>query len=302
MTEQDFNYNNNCPGDPFSHGNHVAGTIAAADNGYGAIGVAPEASLMLVKVLEDTETCSGSGSFTDIIEGIYYATMNGADVINMSLGTQIPRIGNRNFNSLISDLQIAVNTAITYAHLNGTTVIVSAGNGGGDLDGGNKSAVRFNTGMSHAVGISALAPHNWAGNHAAGNGDVPLDPAGYTDYGTSMVDFGSPGGDWDYVFDDLADDGAISFCNVAGIVRPCYVFDYVFSTGSFNGSGNPSWYWSVGTSMAAPHAAGVAALIISETGNSDPDQVIREMRLRAEDAGKPGRDDFYGHGITHSGH
>ena len=123
------------------------------------IGVAPEAHLLLVKVLQDVPpSCSGSGSFADIIEGIVYATDAGADVINMSLGASIPRIGNKGANKFISELQNAVNKAITYAYQNGTTVIVSAGNAGTDLDGGDRSAVRFNTQMSHAVGISALAP------------------------------------------------------------------------------------------------------------------------------------------------
>ena len=202
----------------------------------------------------------------------------------MSLGTVIPRQGLGGDNRFVSELKNAVNKAITYAHQNGTTVIVSAGNAGSDLDGGDKGAVRFNKGMSHAVGISALAPENWAGN----DGNEPLDPAGYSNYGTSLVDFGAPGGDVAYP----GNEG----CVVAGLARPCWVFDLVFSTGS-----NGSWYWSAGTSMAAPHAAGVAALIISETGDSRPDQVIREMRRRATDAGKPGRDDYYGHGIANSG-
>ncbi len=263
--------------DTFSHGTHVAGTIAAADNGFGTIGVAPDAELVLVKVLGD----AGSGSFADVIAGIYHAANVDADVINMSLGALIPRQGLGGDNAAVSALANAVNKAITYAHQNGTTVIVSAGNDAEDLDG-DKGAVRFNTGMSHAVGISALAPENWASN-----GNVPLDPAGYTNFGTSMVDFSAPGGDFDYPGNEN--------CTVAGLTRPCWVFDFVFSTG------NNGWYWSVGTSMASPHAAGVAALIISETGNSDPAQVIREMRKRASDGGKPGRDDVYGHGIANSG-
>ena len=285
ITGQGIEFETTCPGNPFSHGNHVAGTIAAADNAFGTIGVAPQANLMLVKVLQDTPppACSGSGSFIDIITGIVFATDNGAHVINMSLGTVIPRQGLGGDNRFVSELKNAVNKAITYAHQNGTTVIVSAGNAGSDLDGGDKGAVRFNTGMSHAVGISALAPQNWAGE-----GGGPLYPAGYTNFGTSMVDFGAPGGDVAYP----GNEG----CVVAGLARPCWVFDLVFSTGS-----NGSWYWSAGTSMAAPHAAGVAALIISETGDSRPDQVIREMRARATDAGKPGRDDYYGFGIANSG-
>lgn len=283
MTGQGIDYATTCPGDPFSHGTHVAGTIAAADNAFGTIGVAPEASLLLVKVLRENDRCSGSGSFADIISGIVYATENGAQVINMSLGAAIPRIGNGGANSIISELQNAVTMAINYAHQNGTTVVVAAGNAAADMDGGDRSTVQFNAGLSKAVGISALAPENWAGN----GGNVPLDPATYTNFGTSAVDFGAPGGDFDYPGNEL--------CQVSFVVRPCWVLDFVFSTGY------QSWYWSVGTSMASPHAAGVAALIISETGDSNPDQVIREMRARATDEGDPGRDDVYGFGIANSG-
>ncbi|MEJ2256782.1 MAG: S8 family serine peptidase [Woeseiaceae bacterium] len=287
MTGQGVDYA--CP-DPFSHGTHVAGTIGAVDNGYGVIGVAPQVNLMLVKVLFDEPppsnpagVCSGTGSFADVIEGIYYAAENGADVINMSLGDTIARIGAGGNNAAISALQNAVSQAMTWAYQQGVTVIVSAGNAASDLDGGDASSVRFNNGLSHAVGISALAPENWATN-----GNVPLDPASYTNYGTSSVDFGAPGGDFDYP----GNEG----CVVAGLLRPCWIFDMVFSAG-----GNGGWYWSAGTSMASPHAAGVAALIISETGDANPAHVIREMRRRASDAGKPGRDDVYGHGITNSG-
>lgn len=264
--------------DPFSHGTHTAGTVAAADNGFGTIGVAPEAELVLVKVLED----AGSGSFADIIAGIYHAASVDADVISMSLGALVPRQGLGGVNADLSALANAVNKAITYAHQNGSTVIVSAGNDAHDLDG-DGGVVRFNTGMSHAVGISALGPVGWAINP-----DQDLQPSSYTNYGTSMVDFSAPGGDFVYPGNEA--------CTVAGLLRPCWVFDLVFSTG------NGGWYWSAGTSMAAPHAAGVAALIISETGDRDPSHVIQQLRARATDGGKPGRDDYFGHGITNSGH
>lgn len=272
--------------DTFSHGSHTAGTVGAADNGVGTIGVAPEASLMLVKVLAEQADCSGSGSFADVIDGIIFAADNGADVINMSLGATIARQGQGGANADISALQNAVNKAITYAHQNGTTVIVSAGNDAQDLDGGDKGAVRFNTGMSHAVGISAHGPYLWAINP-----DQPIDLAYYSNFGTSMVDFGAPGGD----ASDFFINGPGNMCTVNGVTRSCYVFDMVMSVG------NVSWYWSQGTSMASPHAAGVAALIISETGDSTPSHVIREMRRRATEMGKPGRDDDYGHGLANSG-
>lgn len=268
---------------PFSHGSHTAGTIAAADNGIGTIGVAPEAELVLVKVLGD----AGSGSFANVISGIFHAANVGADVANMSLGTIIPRGSNDPGNApgdsaAISALANAVKAAITYAYEQGVTVVVSAGNAGADLDG-DGSNVRFQTGFPHTIGVSALTTLNWASDPA----NATLVPASYTNYGTSMVDFGAPGGSGDYPGNE--------FCQVSNRFLPCWVFDLVYSTG------NGGWYWSAGTSMAAPHAAGVAALIISETGNSDPDFVASEMRKRAVDGGKKGKDDFYGHGVANTG-
>ncbi len=264
---------------PFSHGTHVAGTIAAADNAFGTIGVAPEAELVLVKVLGD----SGSGSFADVIAGIYHAAMVDADVMNMSLGATIPRSNkdqDPGFAAAVSGLANAVSQAMSWARQQGTLVIVSAGNAGSDLDG-DRSIVRFNNGLSGAVGISALTTLNWASQIPGEN--ETLVPASYTNYGTSQVEFSAPGGGYDYP----GNEG----CVVAGLARPCWVFDFVFSTG------NGGWYWSVGTSMAAPHAAGVAALIISENGGSmSPAQVEAQMRMRGLDLGKPGADDYFGRG------
>jgi subtilisin family serine protease len=263
--------------DPFSHGTHVAGTIAAADNGLGTIGVAPDAELVLVKVLGD----AGTGDFADVFEGIYHAADVDADVINMSLGAIIPRS-----EAGTTQLAVAMNRAVTYAHQQGSTVIVSAGNAAQDLDG-DGNLVRFLTSASHAIGISATAPTGWALDPT---GVDFATPASYTNYGTSMVDFSAPGGDTAYPGNES--------CTVAGLVRPCFVFDLVFSTGS-----QGSYYWSGGTSMAAPHAAGVAALIISEHGGElAPSHVQREMRARAVDEGKPGTDDFHGRGAVTSGY
>ncbi|HCM39636.1 MAG: hypothetical protein A2Z97_11655 [Bdellovibrionales bacterium GWB1_52_6] len=69
-------------GDDNGHGSHVAGTIAAVDNGIGVLGVAPEAKLFAVKALNSR----GSGYLSDIAEGIRSCVAHGARVINMSLG------------------------------------------------------------------------------------------------------------------------------------------------------------------------------------------------------------------------
>ena len=68
--------------DEHGHGTHVAGIIGARDNGFGVIGVAPEAVLYAVKVLDK----NGSGSFSSVANGIVWAIKNKMQVINMSLG------------------------------------------------------------------------------------------------------------------------------------------------------------------------------------------------------------------------
>lgn len=101
------------------HGTHVAGTIAAqADNSTGVAGVAPDAKIMPIKVLED-----GSGTNADIAEGIRYAADNGADVINLSLGG-LP--GTQLF--AILGLDTTTKDAIQYARDQGTLTVAAAGN------------------------------------------------------------------------------------------------------------------------------------------------------------------------------
>lgn len=105
--------------EPDVHGTHVAGTIAAtADNGIGVAGVAPDAKVMPIKVLED-----GSGTNEDIAEGIRYAADHGADVINLSLGG-LP--GTQIFSIL--GLDTTMKDAIQYARDKGTLTVAAAGN------------------------------------------------------------------------------------------------------------------------------------------------------------------------------
>ena len=100
-----------------AHGTHVSGIAAAAtNNGIGIAGVAPDAKVMPVKVLED-----GSGDYADIANGIRYAADHGADVINMSLGglqgTQL---------LTLTGLETQLQDAITYAVGKGVAVIAAA--------------------------------------------------------------------------------------------------------------------------------------------------------------------------------
>ena len=73
----------------------------------------------------------------------------------------------------------------------------------------------------------------------------------------------------------------------------CFIFDMVLST-----TFSPDFYsWNAGTSMAAPHVSGVAALIIGKHGGEmAPAEVERILRASSDDLGKPGKDDAYGYG------
>lgn len=287
MTGEGIAYgpNSDDPTGIFSHGTHVAGTIAAARNGIGVIGVAPDAELVLVKVLFN----SGSGSFADVFEGIIYAANVDADVINMSLGADIPQgigIGSNE----IAALRVALGRAVNYAYRSGATVVIAAGNDGRNLDK-DKSVTVFPAQLTNGIAISATAPIGWAVDPA----NTSLDYlASYSNYGRSVVDFAAPGGDAAYPGNEN--------CLIGGLLRPCYVFDLVFSTGGNVGGGN-FYYWSAGTSMATPHAAGIAALIIGENGGSmHPAQVKAAMAARADDLGQPGNDPAYGAGRLSSGY
>lgn len=104
----DFHDDDYSPLDTDKHGTHVAGTIAASNNGIGTTGVAHNAKIMPVRVLGDR-----GGSNTNVAMGIRYAADNGAHVINLSLGGGYSQ---------------EIEQAIEYASLRGSFVVMAAGN------------------------------------------------------------------------------------------------------------------------------------------------------------------------------
>ncbi len=108
----DFVDNDKDPIDEEGHGTHIAGTIAAKRDGIGTTGIAPNAKIMSLRVLND----EGVGQVSDGIEAIRYAVDNGADVINLSSGDR---------NVVIGELG-----AIRYAAERGVVFVSAAGNDG----------------------------------------------------------------------------------------------------------------------------------------------------------------------------
>ena len=140
------------------HGTHVAGTIAALNNDFGVIGVAPGATVIPVKVLDSR----GSGSYSGVIAGVDHVGANGksGDVANMSLGGPVSQ---------------ALDDAVLAASNKGIKFALAAGNE--STDANNSSPARVNG--NNIVTISAMnSSNNWAS---------------FSNFGNPPVDFAAPG-------------------------------------------------------------------------------------------------------------
>jgi len=137
----DFVNNDMHPNDDAGHGTHVTGTIAqTTDNGMGVAGIAYNAHIMPVKVLDS----KGIGYHSWIAEGIRYATDNGAKVISMSLGGEDP-----------SD---TLENALSYAYNNGVTIVCSSGNDG------LSTAISYPAAYDdYCIAVVEVVEFDWAG-------------------------------------------------------------------------------------------------------------------------------------------
>ncbi|MEM8733197.1 MAG: S8 family serine peptidase [Planctomycetota bacterium] len=146
------------PNDGNGHGTHVAGTVAASNNGVGATGVAPDAKILPVRVLGN----NGSGSTRSVAEGIRYAADLGAQVINLSLGGGYSQ---------------AVAAAVNYANSLGSIVIAAAGNEGASVP---SYPARLSSGYNNVLSVGAFNSTNQiagfsnrVGNSNASQVDAP---------------------------------------------------------------------------------------------------------------------------------
>jgi subtilisin family serine protease len=199
------------PDDGNGHGTHVAGTIGAINNGIDVVGVAANAYVCAVRVLDN----SGSGTWEGVVNGVNHVAANGAsgDVANMSLGG--------------SGSNATLEKAVSDAAARGIRMVLAAGNDGSHA--GNFTPARVNG--TNIYTISAIASNDCL--------------TSWSNYGNPPVDYAAPGAS-------------------------------ILSTKKGGGTTTMS-----GTSMAAPHAAGVLLLGSARTNgyacndpDGDPDPII----------------------------
>jgi subtilisin family serine protease len=257
------------------HGTHVAGEIAAARNGVGVAGVAPGVKVAGIKV---SDPDNGLFYPENVVCAFMFAADHGVEITNNSYYVD-PWLYNCTDDPDQKAIVDAVNRAQLYAQKKGTLHLASAGNSNHDLD---SDAIVDDSSPDDSTPVPrTIDPHECFDVPTQLPGVVTVSATGvqnlksyYSTYGKGVVDVAAPGGDRRYQLPDTpSKDGRILSTMPNG--------EYAFLQG---------------TSMASPHAAGVAALLKSEHPRATPAQLQALLKAQANNPGCPDSYDQDGDG------
>ncbi len=235
------------------HGTHVAGTIAAARNGVGIVGVAPNVKLASVKVVDD----DGFIYPEYAICGFLWAADKGMEVTNNSYFIDPYFLWCRSNVDERASI-VALERTLKYTEKQGVANVAALGNSNWDLskpitDSGSPDnqdpVIRETAGNCYDMPVEV---GNTVGVSATG---ATSDKAYYSNYGVAVTDVAAPGGDR-FVLPGTPDNNGRILSTVV----------------------NGGWGYKQGTSMASPHAAGVLALVFS----ADPSLTVRKAIAELE--------------------
>ncbi len=241
--------------DDAGHGTHVGGIVAAKNNSIGVLGVAPGAILYAVKVLDNT----GSGYDSDVAAGLDWVTANAAlvdpkiRVINMSLGRPA------------SPDDSLMHEAVANAVAVGISVVVAAGN-----DASMEVSQTVPAGFPEVIAVASTTAKTGTSNNKR-----------YTPIQADTASFFTTDG----IYNPQTGVGvAISGPGEEqeNIVFPNLVSIGILSTALGGGTTRMS-----GTSMAAPHAAGVVALLLQKDSTLDPVDVKARIMTGGNEGSAP---------------
>lgn len=331
--------------DDAGHGTHVAGTVAAAANDLGVTGVAPDVSIVDLRAGQD----AGLFLLGPTVNAITHGAEQELDVLNMSFyvdpwmyACRGGAPGDSPEQADAQDVAIElVHRSLELAHDNGVTLVSAAGNQSLDMDEPGTDTSSPNYGddphdrpidVDECESLPTTGPHVIGVSSIDEGGDLSSFSNWTSDPSTDHVAVAAPGGVQQgdvgmgilsaaprtYLQDqgNVDDEGRVTTDGAAqGVVRDC-------PDGIDEGDADPDekcgfYAWLQGTSMASPHVAGVAALIISENGNRmDPDEVVKKLRSSATDqkcpaggggsgsdatcTGSTDRNGFFGDGIVNA--
>lgn len=247
---------NNDPMDRRGHGTHCAGTICGDGTSGTKTGVAPDATLMIVKTLND----NGNTNANAIVSGMEFAVEHGAQVLSMSLGIE---------KSSVADRTMLRQTCVNVLEA-GVIASVAAGNDGASL-GTNP--------IPDNVRVPSSCPAPWIhpDQQANSGGRSCVVSVGAVDYNDAHAYFSSQGPvTWQNTsYGDYPYDPGI------GLIRPDISapgMDIV----SLDYSTNNDYMEMEGTSMAAPCVAGVICLMLSRDNTLTPEQISEILETSAE--------------------